>query len=126
MLLAAAGGILAYAGLYVITFTDNYFGGAQSIGDRYFLQISVLVAVVPVAAGVSGHGARWSAAVGAVAGVLLLHPLLTAPGEAFYHLERTSSLQELLPFDGSQADSWRFRCDPDISCEPPPVTPIGS
>ena len=125
-LVAAAGGLLAYAALYLVTFTDNYFGGGQSIGNRYFLQVSVVVAVIGVAAGVGERAARWCGGVALVLGVVLLHPLLSRPEQAFFHLERTSAAQDLLPFDGTQASSWRFRCDPDVSCVPPPVTPYGS
>ncbi len=125
-LVAASAGLAAYAVLYLVTFTDNYFGGGQSIGNRYFLQVSVVAAVIAVTAGVSERAARWSGAIALALGVVLLHPLLTRPEQAFFHLERTSAAQDLLPFDGSQASSWRFRCDPEVSCVPPPVTPFGT
>lgn len=121
---AALVGVAGYAGLYLVAFTDNYFGGSQSVGNRYFLQISVLVAAVAVAGGVRDRAARWSAGVAAVAAVALLFPHLRQPEEAFYRIERTSTVQELLPFDGSQESSWRFRCEPD-TCVPPPVEPFG-
>jgi 4-amino-4-deoxy-L-arabinose transferase-like glycosyltransferase len=120
---AAVGGLGGYVALYLISFTDNYFGGGQSVGNRYFLQVSALVAVIPVAAAVRERVAIAAGAVGAALGVLLITPHLFQPEEAFYHLERTSPVQRLLPFDGSQAGSWRFECDPDVDCEPPPVVP---
>ena len=120
---AAVLGLVGYVALYLISFTDNYFGGGQSVGNRYFLQISALVAVVPVAAGVRERVAMWAAAIGATLGVVLITPQLFQPEEAFYHLERTSPVQRWLPFDGSQAGNWRFVCDPDVDCSPPPVAP---
>ena len=125
-LVAAGGGLAGYVVLYLVSFTDNYFGGGQSIGNRYFLQVSVVVAVIAIAAGVGERAARWCGGIALALGVVLLYPLLSRPDEAFFHLERTSAVQDLLPFDGTQASSWRFRCDPDVSCVPPPVTPYGS
>ena len=49
---------------------------------------------------------------------MVLHPLLRSPEEAFFHIERTSAAQRLLPFDGSQEHSWRFDCEP-AECVPP-------
>lgn len=122
-LLASAGGLAAYVVLYLVSFTDNYFGGGQSVGNRYFLQVSAMVAVVPVAARVSERAAMWAAVVGGAAAAVLITPHLFQPDEAFYHLERTSPVQDLLPFDGSQSGSWRFECDPDVDCVPPPLAP---
>jgi hypothetical protein len=120
---AAAVGLCAYVGLYLVVFTDNYFGGAQSVGNRYFLQVSVLVPLIAVAAGVSARAARWSGAVAVVAALALLTPHLRQPEEAFYRLERTSRVQRWLPFDGSQEHSWRFECEP-ATCVAPPLRPL--
>ncbi len=83
--LAAAGGLLAYVALYLVVFTDNYFGGGQSVGNRYFLQVSLLVPVVAVAAGVTSAAARWCAAAAAMVAVVVLGPQLRRPEEAFFH-----------------------------------------
>jgi hypothetical protein len=118
--LAAAGGLAAYVVLYLVVFTDNYFGGGQSVGNRYFLQVSLLVPVVAVAASVSSRAARWCGAAAAAWAVMVLGPQLRHPEEAFYRIERTSAVQRLLPFDGSQVHAWRFRCEPS-DCVPPPL-----
>ena len=122
-LIASAGGLAAYVVLYLVSFTDNYFGGGQSVGNRYFLQVSAMVAVIPIAARVTERAAMWAALVGGIAAAVLITPHLFQPDEAFYHLERTSPVQELLPFDGSQSGNWRFECDPDVDCVPPPLAP---
>jgi hypothetical protein len=122
--LAAAAGLATYAGLYLVVFTDNYFGGGQSIGNRYFLQVSLLVPVVAVAGGVSSRAARWCGAAAAGWALVVLGPQLRHPEEAFFRIDRTSAVQRTLPFDGSQEDAWRFECEP-AACVPPPVDPYG-
>jgi len=117
---AAAAGLVGYVAVYLVAFTDNYFGGGQSIGNRYFLQISPAVALVAAAAPVTARAARWCAGAAAVAAVAVLYPLLRSPEEAFFHIERTSAIQRALPFDGTQVHSWRFECEP-AECVPPPL-----
>ena len=114
----AAGGLAAYAGLYVVAFTDNYFGGGQSIGSRYFLQVSVVAAVVAVASPLTARAARWCAAFAAGWALVVLHPHLQAPEEAFFRIDRTSAAQRLLPFETTQVHAWRFGCEPG-TCVPP-------
>ncbi|MEX2294607.1 MAG: hypothetical protein WD691_12525 [Acidimicrobiales bacterium] len=122
--LAAAGGLLAYVGLYIVVFTDNYFGGGQSVGNRYFLQVSLLVAVAAMAGGVTARHARWCAGAAAMWAVVVLGPQLWHADDAFYRIERSSPAQRLLPFDGSQTDAWRFQCEP-IDCVAPPLQSYG-
>ncbi len=114
----AAGGLAAYAGLYVVAFTDNYFGGGQSIGSRYFLQVSVVAAVVAVASPLTARAAQWCAAFAAGWALVVLHPHLRAPEEAFFRIDRTSAVQRVLPFETTQVHSWRFSCEPG-TCVPP-------
>jgi hypothetical protein len=121
---AAAVGLLAYVALYLVSFTTNYFGGGQSIGNRYFLQVSLLVPVVAVAVGVTAKVARWCTAAAAGWAIVVLGAQLRQPEEAFYRLERTTAAQRLLPFDGSQEHAWRFQCEP-ATCVPPPLEPFG-
>ncbi|HUR08872.1 MAG TPA: hypothetical protein VM347_40470, partial [Nonomuraea sp.] len=56
--------------------------------------------------------------------LVALGPQLSHPEEAFNRIDRTSPAQRLLPFDGSQAESWRFRCEP-AACVPPPLEAFG-
>lgn len=121
---AAAAGLVTYAALYLVTFTTNYFGGGQSVGNRYFLQVSLLVPVVAVTAGVTWRAARWCAAAAAAWAVVGLGAQLRHPEEAFYRIDRTTAAQRQLPFDGSQSDAWRFQCEP-ATCVPPSLEPFG-
>jgi hypothetical protein len=117
-LLAAATGLAAYVALYLVTFTDNYFGGGQSVGNRYFLQISVLVAVLPVAARIGERAAAASGVIGGAVAFALITPHLWHADDAFFHLERTTRLQMYLPFETSQSGNWRLQCGPGEPCFP--------
>ncbi len=123
--LAAAGGLVAYVALYLVVFTDNYFGGGQSVGNRYFLQVSLLVAVAAVAGGVTSRAARWCGAAAVAWALVVLGAQLRHPEEAFNRIDRTSAAQRRLPFDGSQKDAWRFQCEP-AECVPPPLESFGT
>jgi hypothetical protein len=115
---AAAVGLALYVALYLLVFTDNYFGGGQSIGNRYFLQVSPLVAVAAAASPLTARTARWCAVVAAAWALVVLQPHLRSPEEAFFRIDRTSAAQRTLPFDGSQVHAWRFECEP-AACVPP-------
>lgn len=122
--LLAAAGLVGYAGLYVVAFTDNYFGGGQSIGNRYFLQVSVVAAVVAVASPLTARAVRWCTAFAAAWALVFLHPHLRAPEAAFHRIDRTSAAQELLPFETTQVHAWRFRCEP-AACVAPDIEGYG-
>ncbi len=122
--LAATVGLAAYIGLYLVVFTDNYFGGGQSVGNRYFLQVSLLVPIAAVASGITRRAARWCGAAALGWALVVLGAQLRQPEEAFYRIERTSPAQRLLPFDGTQEHSWRFRCEP-ATCVAPPLESYG-
>jgi hypothetical protein len=86
--------------------------------------VSLLVPVVAVTAGVTSQAARWCGVAAAGWALVVLGPQLRHPEEAFYRIDRTSAAQRLLPFDGSQAESWRFECEP-AECVPPPLEAFG-
>ena len=107
-----------YVALYLVAFTSNYFGGGQSVGNRYFLQVSLLVPVVAVTVGVTSAVARWCTAAAAAWAVVGLGAQLRHPEEAFYRIDRTTAAQRLLPFDGSQDARLAVP-----SASPPPASP---
>ena len=102
MLIAAAVGLAAYSAFYLVLFTDNYYGGQQSIGNRYFLQISLLAAVVAVAAPVGRTAALRCAAFAVVWAAVVLGPNLRHADRAFHDLGHLSRVQRLLPFETTQ------------------------
>ena len=104
---SAAPGLAAYAAFYVVLFTDNHYGGMQSIGSRYFLQLSPLAVVVPVAGGLRARMAVGCAAFAALWALLVLGPNLWHADTAFADPSRVSWVQGLLPLDGSQVGYWQ-------------------
>lgn len=105
---AAGLGLVLYVAFYLLLFTDNYYGGGQSIGNRYFLQISPLAAVIPVAVALSARAALRCAAGAAVWAVAVIGPDLVRADRAFSELHHTSALQRLLPFEHAQDPSGAF------------------
>jgi hypothetical protein len=104
--LSATIGLLSYAAFYLLLFTHNHYGGMRSIGSRYFLQISVLAVVVPVAGGLGARLATRCAAFAAVWAILVLGPNLLHADTAFADPSRVSWVQGLLPVDGTQVGYW--------------------
>lgn len=102
--------VLGYLALYLLLFTRNFFGGAHSLGNRYFIHVSPLV--LGVIAYV-GWRARTAVLVGVVAllwSLVVLWPHHSDPRWAYLRIDRTSSVQQLFPF-GSDTGAWReFRC----------------
>lgn len=102
-------GLAAYVGLYVVVLTDNYFGGGQSIGNRYFLQVSPLVLGLLAASKVPARHLVWGA-IGSVAVSLALVPQHhRQPDRAFWRVTEISELQELLPFESTQRSAEFLR-----------------
>ena len=107
---ALLGAVLAYIGLYVVAFTDNYFGGGHSLGNRYFLQASPLVLGLLAHLGWSVRRASVMAGSALAISALLLFQHHLDPHRAYLEIDRTSPIQRLFPFETSQAPTSEFRC----------------
>jgi hypothetical protein len=125
-------GIVGYILLYTVRFTDNYFGGGQSFGNRYFLQVSPMVIALVVASRVAPRRLLLAASACAVFGAIVLWPHHHAPERSFGDLVRTSPIQRLLPMESNQVTAGSFRCNyldceplPDASEEPPSEADVG-
>jgi hypothetical protein len=102
--------VLGYGALYLLLFPLNYFGGAHSLGNRYFVQIS------PVVLGLLAQQA-WktrtavAASLGAMAfSLVVLWPHHTDPRMAYLRIDRTSAVQELFPAGSNHSSYGEFRC----------------
>lgn len=118
---ATAAGIVAYLAFYVVVFPDNYYGGSQSIGNRYFAQVVPAVALLAggLVARSRRDAQRWAVAavVLGVASVAVTWPLHSRPTEAFNHPARTTSVQRLLPVETTQDPIVNVLCtQPDAHC----------
>jgi peptidoglycan/LPS O-acetylase OafA/YrhL len=108
---AALLSVLGYAGFYAVIFSANYYGGGQTLGNRYFLQMAPAILAMAVLAGVSRRVMTAGALASAVVGVVLLWPFHTDASNAHVYIERTSPLQELLPEESNQTELRYFQCD---------------
>jgi hypothetical protein len=78
----------------------NYYGGEQSLGNRYFLQIAPSLLALAVAARVHTRALTVAALAGAVLAVLFMFPHFEDPSGAYsVGLARTSWLQRQLPYE---------------------------
>ena len=107
---AALLGVLAYVVTYAIFFPTNYFGGGQSLGNRYFLQAAPAVLAVVVLLRVPQRTLLACAVAGTALGVVLLWPQHRDPASAHVHIERTSPVQRALPFESNQDTVDYFEC----------------
>jgi len=106
---AAGLGILAYVGLYLLLFPDNFYGGGQAMGNRYFLQIAPLVVVVAAGARIPERRLVGASIAAIALSLVLQWPHHVNPQEALLELDRTTAVQRWLPFESNQlgADYWR-------------------
>jgi hypothetical protein len=107
---AILGGLVLYALVYVVLFTDNYYGGGQSYGNRYFVQVSLLVPALAAAAPIPSRRLVAGALASIVFALVVLWPGIRHPSTAVEHIERTTALQRRFPFESNQAGAIRFRC----------------
>ncbi|MEA2624906.1 MAG: hypothetical protein QOD06_951 [Candidatus Binatota bacterium] len=105
---ALAIGIIAYVLFYVVVFPANYYGGGQSIGNRYFLQIMPAALALAVAAEIPARLLAMLAGVAAIVGTVALAPHHLSPRDAFVNLWRESAVQRLLPLERNQANVRSF------------------
>jgi hypothetical protein len=93
-------GIVGYIVVYVLVWPRNYYGGEQSLGNRYFLQIAPSLLALAVAARVHTRALTVAALAGAVLAVLFMFPHFEDPSGAYsVGLARTSWLQRQLPYE---------------------------
>ena len=95
---------------YAVFFPTNYFGGGQSLGNRYFLQAAPAIIAMVVLIGIPRRTVLWCSLIGIVLGVVLLLPQHERPQTAHIHIERTSAPQRLLPFEANQTTRHYFEC----------------
>lgn len=107
--LAPLAGIGLYVAFYLVLFADNYYGGGQAVGNRYFLQIAPLVLAVAAAGRLPTRPLAGMALASVALSLVLWWPHHANPQEALVELDRTTPAQDLLPFEVNQlgADYWR-------------------
>ena len=102
--------IIGYIVLNIVVYPNNYYGGGQSLGDRYFIQMAPFVLVLLVATRASVRATIWMAGTGIALGVVMLVPHHLHPADAFIRIDETSPVQRLLPVEVNQDGVDFFRC----------------
>jgi hypothetical protein len=100
--LAILGGLVVYSGFYVALFPQNFYGGGQSMGNRYFLQVSPMIIPLAVAMSLRARDLVVASAVSAVLAVVLLTHHYRRPEAALHEIWRTNGRQELFPYEVNQ------------------------
>jgi hypothetical protein len=110
---AALLGVLGYMGAYIVIYTLNFYGGGQSLGNRYFLQMMPAVLVLAVMADLPRRWMTWASVGGIVIALAMIWPHHLHPAIAYDNIAKASPLQRLLPFERNQ-DYWgSFICYED-------------
>ena len=102
-------GILFYIAFYLVLFPKNFYGGGQSLGNRYFVQIAPAVLVTALFGPLGTRLLRRLALVGIVLSAVLNVPHHLHPQTAYIKMLRTSAPQRLLPIEANQDYIWIFR-----------------
>jgi hypothetical protein len=100
--LALGLGVLAYVVFYAVAFPNNFYGGGQSFGNRYFLQVAPAVFVLALLARLPSRLMSWMSVAAIVVGFVLMLPNHLDPNRALYELWHTTAPQRLLPFEQDQ------------------------
>lgn len=116
---AAVIGVIGYLALYAFVFPKNYFGGEQSLGNRYLVQVSPAALLALVVARPARRAVIRASSAGVALALLFLWPHFVHPTDAFLRLERTSEAQRLLPEESEVVGRRLFRCGiPAIMWQP--------
>jgi hypothetical protein len=94
--------LFLYILFYIVFFYDNYYGGGQSIGNRYFLQISPIIILIFWGMDLSRRKIRRTFFISLVLSTLFLSPHHLYPQNAHVHIAKTSLPQSYLPFESTQ------------------------
>ena len=106
-------GIVGYIVVYVLVWPRNYYGGEQSLGNRYFLQIAPSLLALAVVAQLRTRALTIAGVAGAVLAVLFMFPHFEDPSGAYsVGLARTSWLQRQLPYEDGISHGRVFQPPP--------------
>lgn len=95
--LALLVGAIGYAGFYTWFFPDNYYGGGQSMGNRYWVQASPVALALLATAPFRRRTLLLFTGVASVLSVLLVHHFHAEPQHAYLEFREASPVQELFP-----------------------------
>lgn len=108
--IAVAVGITAYLAVYALLYPNNYFGGEQSLGNRYLVQLAPLALAGLAFARPKPRTTIMAGCGAAILAIAFLLPHFNNPSEAFVRIDRTSPLQRRLPEERKVMGIRLFRC----------------
>jgi hypothetical protein len=116
--LAVLAGLTACVTGYVLLFPTNYYGGGQSIGNRYFVQFAPTVLALATLVPLRDRIVQAFCGFSIVLSVLFLWPHHRSPQNAFLRPDRTSALQRIMPLETNQEYVGFFVCGRPVCDEP--------
>jgi 4-amino-4-deoxy-L-arabinose transferase-like glycosyltransferase len=111
--LAALLGVVGAILFYVLLFPKNYYGGGQSLGNRYFLQMAPAVLVLAVMADLPRRWVTSASIAGILVAVAMIWPHHLHPSIAYDNLAKLSPLQKALPYESNQEYRGTWVCYED-------------
>lgn len=87
-------GLAAYVAFYLVVFPSNTYGGSQVLGNRYFVQISPVIAAIVAGGAVKSRRLVAASMVSIVMVPVVLWPqFVVSPRDALVRMDRTSWIQ---------------------------------
>ena len=117
--LALLAGLLGYSALYLVVYTDNFYGGGQSLGTATSCRYAPLLLGVLASLRPSGRVALTVAVICSVISLTFLWPHHADPESAYLHIDRTTAIQRVLLFEHNQRHQQYFRCAQGYGWAPP-------
>jgi hypothetical protein len=92
---AALAGLLGYLLFYIVLFPHNTYGASQSVGNRYFVQVSPIVAAVVAGTAIRARELVWASVLSILLVLVLVWPqYVVSPRDSLVHMERRSTPQK--------------------------------
>ncbi len=110
-------GLGAYMTFYVVFFPFNYFGGSQTFGNRYLLQVVPITLLLLAHLEIKRKHLLITVALASVLSLLFLGPHHRDPSNGYWMIDRTSLAQQYLPFEFDREGANGFACPARISRE---------
>ncbi len=111
--IAALAGLVGYLAFYIVLFPHNTYGASQSVGNRYFVQISPIVAAVVAGTAIKArHLVVASVASMAMVLVLVWPQYVESPRDSLVHIERRSGPQQWFMWESDVDGNLAFTATP--------------
>lgn len=100
-------GVMLYVAFHVVILTDLYWGGGQTLGNKYLLQIFPAFVTLLALSSVSGRVTTAMAGIAIVLAVAGMGPKLWHPANSLWAVWQNTAFQDVLPYE-------YFALDPNI------------